>query len=121
MTSGLFRRVRFPCFVLAVALYSAWAEPQIAPDEARARTQPYIPPSAVIVRTQVELVEVPVVVRDRQHQAVSGLRQSDFAVYDAGKKQEITAFSVESFVPGSAGAPVPDRKSTRLNSSHLGI
>jgi len=83
----------------------AWPAPQIGPDEARAHIQPYIPASAVTLRTQVEIVEVPVVVRDRRHQAVGGLHQSDFSVYDSGKKQEITGFSVETFVPG--GNPVP--------------
>jgi VWFA-related protein len=53
------------------------------------------------------LVEVPVVVRDRRHQAVTGLRQQDFAIYDSGRKQEITAFSVETFAPRSDAAPVP--------------
>jgi VWFA-related protein len=69
-----------------------------------ARTVPYVPPPPVTVRTEVDLVEVPVVVRDGQHRAVAGLTKDDFEVYDAGKKQTITAFSVQRFTsPVDAG------------------
>jgi len=82
-----------------------WAAAQsIAPDEMHARTVPYVPPPPVTVRTEVDLVEVPVVVRDGQHRAVAGLTKDDFEVYDAGKKQTITAFSVQRFTsPVDAG------------------
>ena len=75
-----------------------WAAAQsIAPDEMHARTVPYVPPSPVAIRTEVDLVEVPVVVRDGRRRAVAGLTKDNFEVYDAGKKQTITAFSVERF------------------------
>ena len=82
-----------------------WAAAQsIAPDEMHARTVPYVPPAPVTLRTEVDLVEVPVVVRDGQHRAIAGLTKDDFEVYDAGKKQTITAFSVQRFTsPVSAG------------------
>ena len=80
------------------------AAQSIAPDEMHARTVPYVPPSLVTLRTEVDVVEVPVVVRDGQHRAVAGLTRDDFEIYDAGKKQAITAFSVQSFTPqGDAG------------------
>jgi VWFA-related protein len=107
--------------VLAVAAaFSAPAGPQtIGPDEIRARTQTYIPAPALTLRTQVELVEVPVVVRDRQHKAVAGLNQGNFTIFDAGKKQDITAFSMENFVPGSTGgsAPAPTPNSSGTNTT----
>jgi VWFA-related protein len=78
------------CLGLAVAQ-------SIAPDEWQARTLPYVPPSPVQLRTEVDLVEVPVVVRDGRRHAVSGLTRDDFEIYDNGKKQTITAFSVERF------------------------
>lgn len=53
------------------------------------------------------MVEVPVVVRDRNHKVVTGLHQSDFTIFDSGKKQDITAFSVENFVPAGSVPPVP--------------
>ncbi|MGA3016364.1 MAG: VWA domain-containing protein [Bryobacteraceae bacterium] len=85
------------------------AAQSIAPDEMRAWTVPYVPPSPVTLRTQVDLVEVPVVVRDGQRRTVAGLTRDDFEIYDAGKKQTITAFSVQSFTPpgDAAGGPKP--------------
>ena len=72
----------------------------LAPDELRARSGPYVPPPPPnTLRTQVTLVEVPVVVRDGKHRAIAGLKQSAFQVFDAGKMQAITAFSVETFTP----------------------
>jgi len=84
------------------------AAQSIAPDEMHALTVPYVPPPPVTLRTQVDLVEVPVVVRDGQRRTVAGLTRDDFEVYDSGKKQTITAFSVQSFTPrGDAGGARP--------------
>jgi VWFA-related protein len=82
-----------------------WAAAQsIAPDEMQAHTVLYVPPPPLTLRTEVDLVEVPVVVRDGQHRAVAGLTKDDFEIYDAGKKQTITAFSVQRFTsPMDAG------------------
>jgi VWFA-related protein len=46
-------------------------------------------------KSKVNLVLVPVVVRDRDHKTVGTLRQEDFQLYDKGKLQAITKFSVE--------------------------
>jgi VWFA-related protein len=78
------------CFCLATAQ-------SIPSDEIRSRTVPYVPPSAVTLRTEVRVVEVPAVVRDDRFHAVAGLMRDDFEIYDDGKKQAITAFSVRSF------------------------
>ena len=49
----------------------------------------------VTFKVQSNLVEVPVIVRDRQGHAVGNLRQEDFRVFDKGKQQPIAKFSVQ--------------------------
>ena len=46
--------------------------------------------------TKVNLVMVPVVVRDRAGKTIGTLHQEDFALFDKGKPQVISRFSVES-------------------------
>jgi len=83
------------------------AAQSIPPDEIHSQTGPYVPPSRPTLRTEVRVVEIPIVVRDARHQAVPGLTREDFKIFDEGKRQEITSFSVENFSPrvdGAAGA-----------------
>jgi VWFA-related protein len=51
----------------------------------------------------VNLVTVPVVVRDKQGHIVAGLTKESFRLFDKGKPQEIERFTVER--PGAAGTP----------------
>jgi len=83
----------------ALACLGAAAAQSIPPDEMRVRTAPYVPPPPVTLRTAANVVEVPVVVRDGRRRVVAGLTRDDFEIYDAGKKQTITGFSVENFTP----------------------
>jgi len=93
---------RLLCFLLGAA--ATLRAQGFAPDEVRARRSPYVPPPPPnVLRTEVTLVDVPVVVRDGKHRAVATLKQSDFEVFDAGKKQTITTFSVETFTLAVAG------------------
>ena len=55
----------------------------------------------VQLRSRVELVVVPVSVKDRSDKLAAGLSQTDFTITEAGKKQTITAFSIDP-VPISA-------------------
>jgi VWFA-related protein len=64
-----------------------------------------------LFKARVNLVIVPVVVRDRQGKAVGNLKQEDFQLFDKGKPQYIARFSMEKaagrlYKAGSA-APAP--------------
>lgn len=50
---------------------------------------------AVTFKAGVHLVMVPVVVRDPKGKAVGNLTRDDFQLFDKGKRQEITKFTVE--------------------------
>ncbi len=58
----------------------------------------------VTFSSRVNLVSVPVVVRDRDGRALGNLRQEDFQLFDKGKLQVITKFTVEK--SGSAAIEV---------------
>jgi VWFA-related protein len=48
-----------------------------------------------LFKSRVNLVQVPVVVRDRQGKAIGTLKKEDFQLFDKGKPQYIARFSVE--------------------------
>ncbi len=85
-----------PAAFVSVGLVAAQS---IGLDEIHTQAFAYVPPLAVTLSTQVRQVDVPVVVRDAKRHAVAGLTRHDFEIYDAGKKQTITAFSAQSFAP----------------------
>ena len=95
---------------------AASAQMRIGADELSLHAAPYSPSAAGTIRTEVELVEVPAVVRDSKGTAVPGLRREDFEVFDEGKKQKISAFSVETLSrPAAAvetGLGAPSGKAT---------
>lgn len=63
-------------------------------------------------------MEVPTVVRDSKGVAIAGLRREDFELFDAGRKQEISAFSVETFSrAGTATETNPGASSSRAGAA----
>jgi VWFA-related protein len=82
--------------VLTLAVLGLWA----GGDSSRAQTPANSTEisshdTAATFSTRVNLVMVPVVVHDRQGRAVGTLRQEDFQLFDKGKPQTISKFSVE--------------------------
>jgi VWFA-related protein len=73
----------------------------LSPGEVRISTQPYHP-AAHVLRSVSRVVQLEVVVRDRHGRAVPGFTKDDFAVFDAGERRELTAFSVETITAATA-------------------
>lgn len=73
-------------------------------DEVRLSAHDYVAPQ-MRLSAQSELVQVEVVVRDRQGKIVGGLRQSDFDIRDEGKRRAIETFSTEVRASGPDEAP----------------
>ena len=69
--------------------------------------------SATTFQVNVRLVELHVVIRDAHGNAIGTLRKEDFRVFDEGKPQVITKFSVEKLGP----VPAPEEKSRESSSS----
>jgi len=95
--------VKSPLLLCALLAAPAWpqapgqSQPEIASHEA-----------PVTFSSRVNLVSVPVVVRDREGRALGNLRQEDFQLFDKGKLQVITKFSLEksgSVEVEASGAP----------------
>ena len=60
------------------------SQPEIASEE-----------SPITFSSRVNLISVPVVVRDKEGRAVGDLKKEDFQVFDKGKLQIVTRFSIE--------------------------
>lgn len=78
----------------ALALLAPIAAGQtLSPGEVRLSSGPYHPQSQIL-RAQSRVVRVGVVVRDAEGKVVSGLKQAEFRIYDDGKEQAVSEFSV---------------------------
>jgi VWFA-related protein len=94
-------------FLIAVAasafLLTAAPEMQQSQNAPEISTQEDV----AVFQSKVTLIEVPVVVRDKNGKAVGTLRQEDFQLFDKGKPQVISRFSIEKSGGGKAIASVP--------------
>jgi VWFA-related protein len=61
-------------------------------------------PSQRAVRVATRMVQVNVIVQDRDGQPVTGLTKDDFVLFDQGQRQQIASFSVQTNRLSSAGA-----------------
>jgi VWFA-related protein len=61
----------------------------------------------VAFQSKVTLVPIPVVVRDRKSKAVGTLAKDDFEIYDNGKLQVISRFSIQKADAAAFAKPVP--------------
>ncbi len=62
---------------------------------------------AAVFQSKVTLIEVPVVVRDRNGKTVGNLRQEDFQLFDKGRPQIISRFSIERAQRGKPMTSIP--------------
>jgi hypothetical protein len=86
---------------------------------ARQQQEKPIPNSAPVIRSSVNEVLVPVVVRNAQGHAVGTLKKDDFQLFDDGKQQVITGFTVVKRISETPGAappiPTPDAAAVAPN------
>ena len=65
-----------------------------------------------VFRSRVDMVRVPVVVRDHAGKTVGGLRKEDFQVFDKGKVQQVALFSAEGSAAPKAKAASTEETGT---------
>src|SRR6266446_5896274 len=88
MTEAMLHARVILSLLLAIAANALAQAPQ-TPAEMAQKDEP------ALFKARVNLVAVPVVVRDRQGKAVGTLKQEDFQLFDRGKPQYIARFSLE--------------------------
>jgi VWFA-related protein len=100
-TSVLLRPLVLAATAVSWASGQTAAAPQAPASEITTREAP------VTFRSTVNLVTVPVVVRDSQWNAIGGLDREDFQLFDGGKPQIVSRFTVEKFeaAPAQPAAP----------------
>jgi VWFA-related protein len=75
-----------------------------------------------IFRTTTRLVQVSVVVQDKQGNPVTDLRQEDFTILDGGRAEEIAVFTIESTRPGlTQGEVLPPHTYTNRFEARSGV
>ena len=92
--------MKLRALIFAIAAASAFPqnEPEIVSHQ-----------SPATFSSRVNLVSVPVVIRDQTGKAVGGLRQEDFQLSDKGHSQVITKFAVETSAEAAVNAAHPPR------------
>lgn len=94
----------FGCLALLAAWGSAAGQTQSPPN---GDDEMVTHETAPTFRTKVNLVLVPVVVRDKAGHAIGDLKKEDFQLFDRGKPQTISTFTVETLASQMAEPPKP--------------
>jgi len=110
------RNVKFSAAAAGLFLLTLVSAGQtLSPDEVRISSRPYQPQSQIL-RAESRLVRIGAVVRDSKGQVVSGLKPGDFTIYQDGKKQAISEFSIEKRqLRGASGHPAAAPPATQPN------
>lgn len=95
--ASLFRAVAVAVFGAMIAASQDLPKPPDLPAAAppKPQTEMSQKDEPALFKARVNLVQVPVVVRDRQGKAVGTLKKEDFQLFDRGKPQYIARFSME--------------------------
>jgi VWFA-related protein len=96
-----------PPRILLLCLLPVAAWSQTAPSQMPPQPEVVSHDAPATFSSRINLVTVPVVVRDRDGRPVGSLRQEDFQLFDKGKAQVITKFSIETSGSAAAKAPAP--------------
>lgn len=97
------RRVAYSLFVIVAVVQTSGGQSAPAQNTAEMTTRD----QALTFKTAVNMVNVPVVVRDSKGHAVGNLKQEDFQLFDRGKPQVISKFSVEKSEPKETAVEAP--------------
>jgi VWFA-related protein len=73
---------------------------------------PSRPSTGAVLQVHVNVVLVPVVVRDAQGRAIGDLKESNFTVFDQGKRRPIAGFTLQQSAAIGVGAPQVVRPSS---------
>ena len=99
----------WPCICLFLpALTAAPAGQQSPPPPPAQNDEMMTRETPATFRTKVNLVLVPVVVRDKEGHAIGSLQKDDFQLFDRGKPQIVSSFSVETLASQLAQPPKPE-------------
>ena len=103
------RKLFGPGLVVVLALTLAGTRPVSSREPQNLSQEPQAPPAqgGPAIRSSVELVVVPVTVKDARGGLVSDLSRDEFRVFEDGVEQRLSLFSVEAF-PLSAVIAVDD-------------
>ena len=84
----------------------SWANADVQPAQKSSPASGTKQGATPVFKATTRLVIVNVVVTDKSNRPVSGLKPSDFKLWDSGKPQKLSAFEVHSYVPPKQVSPI---------------